>query len=252
MLKSRVLPILLMRSRGLVKGENFKNHKYVGDPINAVRIFNEKEVDEIAIIDIEATRINKEPDYNFIEEIAAEAFMPISYGGGIQNVKHVEKLFRIGIEKIIINTAFFKNPNLVKECSRIAGSQSIIVGIDVKKTNLSQYQVFIENGLKKTGYQPIEYAQKAQLFGAGEIILTSIDREGSGHGLDLALIKQVSEAIDLPIIAQGGVNNLDHIKQGVMVARASAVGVGSFFIFHGKHKAVLLTYPSCEDLEEIT
>ena len=215
MLKSRVLPILLMQDRGLVKGENFKNHKYVGDPVNAVRIFNEKEVDEIAIIDIEATRIKKEPDYNFIEEIAAEAFMPIAYGGGIQNVKHVEKLIRIGIEKIIINTAFFKNPNLIKECSQIAGSQ------------------------------------KAQLFGAGEIILTSIDREGKGHGLDLVLVKQVSEAVNLPIIAQGGVNNLDHIRQGVTIGRASAVGVGSFFVFHGKHKAVLLTYPSCDDLEKL-
>ncbi len=251
MLKKRVIPVLLLQNSGLVKGEKFKKHKYVGDPINAVRIFNEKEVDELAFVDISASATGRDPDYALIEDMASEAFMPIAYGGGIQRVEQVEHLFRLGVEKVIINSAFAFDSNLITECSQVAGSQSIVVAMDVKKSLLGRYEVCVQNGSKKTGINPVEYAKKAQMSGAGEILLTSIDREGTGSGLDLDLIKQVSAAVDIPVIAQGGVGCLDHIKQAVQVASASAVAAGSFFTFHGKHKAVLLTYPAYHELESL-
>lgn len=251
MLKKRVIPVLLLQNGGLVKGEKFKKHKYVGDPINAVRIFNEKEVDELAFVDISAGMNMKEPDYELIEDMASEAFMPIAYGGGVRRVDQVEKLFRLGVEKVIINSEFYKNPNLIKECSQIAGAQSIAVAVDVKKSLLGRYEVYINNGTQKTGLNPVEYALKAQLYGAGEILLTAIDREGQGQGLDLDLIKQVIAVLAIPVIAQGGMGHLEHIKQAVKVAGASAVAAGSFFTFHGKHKAVLLTYPAYHELENL-
>lgn len=251
MLKKRVIPVLLLQNGGLVKGEKFKKHKYVGDPINAVRIFNEKEVDELAFVDISAGMNTKEPDYELIEDMASEAFMPIAYGGGVRRVDQVEKLFRLGVEKVIINSEFYKNPNLIKECSQIAGAQSIAVAVDVKKSLLGRYEVYIHNGTQKTGMNPVEYAIKAQLYGAGEILLTAIDREGQGQGLDLDLIKQVTAAVDIPVIVQGGVGHLEHIKQAVKLSGASAVAAGSFFTFHGKHKAVLLTYPAYHELEKL-
>lgn len=251
MLKKRVIPVLLLQDGGLVKGEKFKRHKYVGDPINAVRIFNEKEVDELAFVDISVGVNCDEPDYELIGDMASEAFMPIAYGGGIRRVDQVEKLFRLGVEKVIINSEFHKNPALVKECSKIAGAQSIAVAIDVKKSLFGRYEVYINNGTQKTGICPIEYARNAQLNGAGEILLTAIDREGLGQGLDIGLIKQVTEVVDIPVIAQGGVGNLNHIKLAVEEAGASAVAAGSFFTFHGKHKAVLLTYPAYQELENL-
>ncbi|POQ98364.1 imidazole glycerol phosphate synthase cyclase subunit [Alkalispirochaeta sphaeroplastigenens] len=251
MLRNRVIPVLLLQNGGLVKGEKFKNHKYVGDPINAVRIFNEKEVDELSFIDISASAGLDEPNYSLIEEIASEAFMPVAYGGGIQSVKQAERLFRLGVEKVIINGAFFANPDLINECSQLAGSQSIVVAIDVKKNLLGGYEVCVHNGVKKTGINPVDYAKNAQIYGAGEILLTSIDREGTCRGLDLDLIRQVADAVELPVIAQGGVGNLEDIKQAVKSAGASAVAAGSFFTFYGKHKAVLLTYPAYHELENL-
>lgn len=251
MLKKRVIPVLLLQNGGLVKGEKFKKHKYVGDPINAVRIFNEKEVDELAFVDISSTINSAEPDFALIEDMASEAFMPIAYGGGIQRVEQVERLFRVGVEKVIINSAFFSNPEMIRECSQIAGSQSIVVAIDVKKTLMGRYEACVHNGTKKTGMNPVDYAIKVQQCGAGEILLTSIDREGVGQGLDLDLVKQVTVAVDIPVIAQGGVGHLEHIRQVVKVSGASAVAAGSFFTFHGKHKAVLLTYPAYHELENL-
>ncbi|MFP2770641.1 AglZ/HisF2 family acetamidino modification protein [Oceanisphaera sp. KMM 10153] len=251
MLKKRVIPVLLLQNGGLAKGEKFKNHKYVGDPINAVRIFNEKEVDELAFVDISVGIDKKEPDYALIEDMASEAFMPIAYGGGVRRVEQAEKLFRLGVEKVIVNSEFHNNPALIKECSQVAGSQSIVVAIDVKKTILGRYEVYIHNGTKKTDMHPVEHAKKAEAYGAGEILLTSIDREGAGRGLDLDLIQQVTAAVDIPVIAQGGVGDLAHIKQAVKASGASAVAVGSFFTFHGKHKAVLLTYPAYHELENL-
>lgn len=251
MLKTRVIPVLLLHDGGLVKGEKFKKHKYVGDPINAVRIFNEKEVDELAFLDISATANNREPDYRLIEDMASEAFMPIAYGGGVSSVSQVERLFRSGVEKVIINTQFFIQPQLVKDCSRIAGSQSIVVSIDVKKTLLGRYEVYTHSAMRKTGIDPVAYAKKAEAMGAGELVLTAIDREGTAKGYDLELIEQVSRAVNIPVIAQGGAASLADFNIAVRSAKASAVAAGAFFTFHGKHKAVLLTYPNYTDLEKL-
>lgn len=251
MLKARVIPILLLQNGGLVKGERFRKHKYVGDPINAVRIFNEKEVDELAFIDISATTENRDPDYAFIEDIATEAFMPIAYGGGVCKVEQVERLFRSGVEKVIINSAFFSDPEFISRCSKIAGSQSIVVSIDVKKNLLGRYEVLTKNGKHKTGRDPIDYAKLAQSMGAGEIILTAIDREGTGKGCDIELIKQISQAVTIPVIAQGGVASMVDLHLAVKEGQAAAIAAGSFFTFHGKHKAVLLTYPEYAELEQL-
>jgi len=242
MLRKRVIPVLLLKDGGLVKGEKFRKHKYVGDPVNAVRIFNEKEVDELAFIDISVT---------LIQDVASEAFMPIAYGGGVKRVDQVERLFRLGVEKVIINSAFSVNPELVKECSKIAGVQSIVVAVDVKKNLLGRYEVCTQNGLENIGVNPVSYAVQAQNYGAGEILLTSIDREGSFKGIDLDLVRQVTAAVNIPVIAHGGVGCLEHIKQAVVVSRASAVAAGSFFTFYGKHKAVLPTYPAYHELQDL-
>lgn len=251
MLKKRVIPVLLVKDGALVKGIKFKKHKYVGDPINAVRIFNDKEVDELAFVDISNSGIARVPNYQLIEDMASEAFMPIAYGGGITRVDQVEKLFKLGVEKVIINSAFMSNPMLIKDCSSIAGAQSIVVSIDVKKSLLGRYEVLVNNGSKRTKFSPVEYARRAQEHGAGEILLTAIDREGTNSGPDLTLIKMISDAVEIPVIAQGGIGSLEHIREAVTESNASAVAAGSFFTFHGKHRAVLLTYPSYSQLEKL-
>lgn len=247
MLIKRIIPMLLLQGGGLLKGEKFKKHRYVGDPVNAVRIFNEKEVDELCLIDIGVTANRSEPDYAHLEEIVSEAFMPIAYGGGVCKISQVEKLFKIGVEKVIINTAFFENPSFVSECSAVAGAQSIVVSIDYRKGIFGRHEVFVHNGSRKTGRHPVEYALEAQEYGAGELLLTSIEREGGGKGCDLELIEDVVSTVGIPVVAHGGVGELQHIRQAITQAGASAVAAGSFFTFYGKHKAVLLTYPDqCE------
>lgn len=251
MLKVRVIPVLLLQDGGLVKGERFKRHKYVGDPINSVRIFNEKEVDELVFLDVSAGACRREPDYRLIEDMASEAFMPIAYGGGIASVAQVERLFRSGVEKVIINSQFFIRPELIQDCSRIAGSQSVVVSMDVKRSFWGKYEVYTHCATRKTGLDPVAYAKKAEAMGAGELMVTSIDREGTGKGYDLALVEEVSRAVDIPVIAQGGAASLTDFHLAVRSAKASAVAAGTFFTFHGKHKAVLLTYPGYSDLENI-
>lgn len=251
MLKTRVIPILLLKNGGLSKGERFKKHKYVGDPINAVKIFNEKEVDELALLDTSVTNLQGEPNYELIEDIATEAFMPIAYGGGVKNTTQIERLFRCGIEKVIINSEFFYNPNLVSDASRIAGSQSIVVSMDVKKSIFGKYEVFVNNGEHKTGFDPVTYAKMAEKKGAGEIIVTSIDREGTGKGFDLDLLEMIVNSVDVPVVGQGGAGNLNDFKLAVDQAGVSAVAAGNFFTFHGKYKAVLITYPNYSVLENL-
>ncbi len=251
MLKTRVIPTLLLRNAGLVKGVQFKDHKYVGDPINAVRIFNEKEVDEIVFLDIGATPDYREPNYDLIKDISSESFMPFAYGGGIKNIKQIERLFNLGVEKVIINSAAFYTPSLLQEASSLAGNQSIVVSIDVKTKWLGGYEVYVKNGTERTGKNPVDYAKEVQDLGAGELILTSIDREGTGKGLDLNLIESVVAAVDIPVVAHGGAANLEHLRAAVCLAHASAVAAGSLFTFHGKYKAVLLTYPSHTEIEQI-
>lgn len=250
MLRTRVIPTLLLKNGGLVKGQKFKKHKYVGDPINAVKIFNEKEVDELVFLDISA-RDRGTIDFELIKRIASETFMPFAYGGGVSSIKDIEKLFHIGVEKVVLNTSAFQNQELISEAVSLAGSQSIVVSIDVKKSLLGKYKVMIQNGVKSINLSPKEYTLHLESLGVGEIIVTSIDREGSGLGYDINLIHELSSAISIPVIASGGASKLEHFKEAVEEGKASAVAAGDMFTFQGKLKAVLITYPTYNDLIEL-
>jgi cyclase len=251
MLRTRVIPVLLLKERSLVKGHKFKNHKYVGDPINTVKIFNEKEVDEMVFLDISATNENRGPDFNLLADIASEAFMPFAYGGGVKTVKQVEQLFSIGVEKVIINTAAFLDSNMVKEAVKVAGSQSVVVSMDVKMSLFGSYEVYINNGKTKTKLDPVSYAKQIQYYGVGELIVCSIDREGTGKGYDIKLLEIVSNAVDIPVIGLGGAGCLQDFADAKNKTVVSGLAAGDFFVFHGKHKAVLITYPQYSELEKL-
>lgn len=247
----RVIPSLLISNGGLVKSVRFKDYKYIGDPINAVKIFNEKEVDEIAIIDIDATRNNRRPDIEKIQEIASEAFMPLSYGGGITKIEEVKALFYNGVEKVIINKSAHIKPALISETAKIFGSQSVIVSIDVKKNWISGYKVYTDNGKRDSKLNPEEFAKQMQDLGAGEILLNNIDRDGTFQGYDTEVIKKVSSSISIPLIALGGAGSLNDFKLATK-AGASAVSAGSLFVFmKNSRNAILINYPSQANLKEI-
>ncbi len=251
MLRTRVIPVLLLQGGGLVKGVQFKNHKYVGDPINAVKIFNDKEVDELVFLDISATFENREPDYKLIKDIASEAFMPFGYGGGISSVNQIEKLFSLGVEKIIINSQAFINPSFIKDAASVSGSQSVVVSIDVKKSMFGQYEVYINNGKKRTNTDPVDYAKKMQDLGAGELIVSSINREGTAKGYDLELLKLVLESVLIPVVGLGGAGTLHHLANAKNHTSVSGLAAGDLFVFYGRHKAVLITYPKYTDLLDL-
>ena len=251
MLRTRVIPVLLLQEGSLVKGQQFKNHKYVGDPINAVKIFNEKEVDELVFLDISASDENREPDFDLIADIASEAFMPFAYGGGVKTVGQVERLFSIGLEKAIINTAAFLNSYMVKEAVKVAGSQSIVVSMDVKKSLFGSYEVYVNNGKTKTKLDPVTFAKQMQDFGVGELIVSSIDREGTGKGYDIKLLEMVSKSVNIPVVGLGGAGCLQDLADAKNQTDVSGLAAGDLFVFHGKHKAVLITYPKYSDLEKL-
>jgi cyclase len=251
MFHPRVIPCLLLKGQGLYKTVKFKDPKYVGDPINAVKIFNEKEVDELVFLDISASIENKQPNFAKIEEIAGECFMPLAYGGGIKSLDDIRTLFSIGIEKVVINSYAISHPEFIREASDRYGAQSIVVSIDVKKNLLGHYDVMTHSGTKKTRCDPVITAKDMIDAGAGEIFLNSIDRDGTMLGYDLSLIKNVTSNIEVPLIACGGAWTLDHMEEAVKTANASAVAAGSMFVFQGKHRAVLITYPVYNDIKKI-
>lgn len=252
MLQNRVIPCLLLRNGGLVKTIKFDHPKYIGDPINAVKIFNDKEVDELIFLDITATKERRGPHYELIEKIASECFMPFCYGGGVTRVEQIRRIFNLGVEKISICTYAANNPNFIKETAEVFGSQSIVVTIDVKKDRFSKnYWVYAENGRKKTRFKLKEFAQCMEYKGAGEIIINSIDRDGTMEGYDLVMVKEVSEAVNIPVIALGGAGKLRDIAEVINVANASAAAAGSLFVFYGKLRAVLINYPTRQELESI-
>jgi len=241
--------LLIAPSRGgLVKGERFRNHRYVGDPINAVKVFNDKEVDEIAVLDIEATRARRAPDFDAVQEICGEAFMPLGYGGGISRIEHVKELLQRGAEKVILNAAALASPRLVEQAAKLAGSSSVVVSIDVKRTLFSGYRVYGDGASRDTGLDPVDFAKRMERAGAGELVVTSIDREGKGTGYDTELLRLVSGAVRIPVVANGGAANIDHFVAAVRDGGASAVAAGSMFVFVGKHRAVLIQYPSQQEL----
>jgi imidazole glycerol-phosphate synthase subunit HisF len=244
----RVIPVLLIKGDGLVKSRKFKNSRYVGDPINAVRIFNDKEVDELSLLDISATKEKRGPNIKKIAEIAGEAFMPLSYGGGITKLEEVKEILFYGIEKVIINKAAVKTPELIGQVAERFGAQSVVVSIDVKKNFFGKYKVYTENGTLDTGLDPVTFAKNCQERGAGEILLNAIDRDGTYEGYDLGITKLVTAAVTIPVIAVGGAGSVEHFKQGVD-AGASAVAAGSMFVFQRPHNAVLISYPTQPELK---
>jgi cyclase len=250
MIRIRVIPVLLLHKGNLVKSVKFKDYKYVGDPINAVRIFNDKEVNELVLIDIDASREKRSPDLKHITNIASEAFMPVAYGGGISDITQVKEIFYNGVEKVIFNTAALEQPGLVSATANQFGSSSTVVSIDVKKTLLGGHKVYACNGQKNTGKDPVQFAKEMESAGAGEIFINSIDADGTMAGYDVNLVKKIADAVSVPVIACGGAGSIQHFKQAIE-AGASAVAAGSFFVFHGKHKAVLITYPLPGELQTL-
>lgn len=250
MLKHRVIPALLLQKGSLVKTMRFKHPKYVGDPINAIRIFNEKEVDELMVLDITASRERREPNYALIEEFAGECFMPLAYGGGVTNVEQAERLFGLGVEKICLQTAAIQNPSLIGQLAERFGSQSVVVSIDVKRNWLGKTQVYCSVDGKRRPEPWLELTKRLVAAGAGEVLLNSVDRDGTLAGPHLELIREAGMALHVPLIAVGGVSSLADIKAAVD-AGASAVAAGAFFVFHGPHRAVLITYPRYEELERL-
>lgn len=249
MLQVRVIPCLLLRGRGLVKTVRFRQPVYVGDPINAVRIFNEKEVDELLLLDIYATRERRGPPLNLLEEISSECFMPLAYGGGIRSLADIKALFALGVEKVAINAQAVENPRLIREAADAFGSQSVMASIDAKRSWLGACRVVTHGGINSTLHRPADFAREMERYGAGEILLNSVDRDGTMQGYDLELIRDVSRSVGVPLIACGGAGKLADFAAAVTQGGASAVAAGSMFVFHGKHRAVLINYPSRRELE---
>ena len=247
--RPRIIPVLLIDDRDLFKTVQFGERTYLGEVVNAVKIFNRKGIDELSILDIGATRNHREPDFELLKDIASEAFMPLSYGGGITNLEQIRTLLAIGYEKVVINTGLISNPEMVREAVERYGSQSIVASIDAKKVG-DGYQCAVCDGLRLLDKTPLELALEAERLGCGEIIINSIDNDGMMKGYDLALVKTVTEAVKVPVIAIGGAGGIDDLKQVIQKAGAHAAAGGSMFVFYGRLRAVLITAPSERELTE--
>lgn len=246
--KTRVIPVLLLRGKGLVKTVKFKDPKYIGDPINSVRIFNEKEVDELVFLDITATPEGRGPDFELLADIASEAFMPMAYGGGITSLDQVQRVFALGFEKVIFDTVAYTDPQLIQDAVAIYGSQSIVGCVDVRKTLLGRYELISHAGKSKQRVSLREHLKALERQGVGEIIVNAVDRDGTQSGYDLKLIREVSSSVSVPVVACGGASSIDDFVAAVGEAGASAVAAGSLFVFVGPHRAVLINYPARAEL----
>ena len=251
MLRSRIIPVLLLRNESLVKTVCFGKFSYVGDPCNTVRIFNELEVDELIFLDIMASRDGKSPNLRLLAEIADECFMPLAYGGGIRTFDQAKSVFDIGFEKVAINSHALNNPRLITDIANHYGSQAVIVSIDVKKTLLGGKTVKNMGGSVNKNLDPVVWARKAEKLGAGEILLTSIDAEGTWQGFDVDLVAEVARAVTIPLIAHGGAGSIDDIAKVITESKASAVGLGSLVVFQKKGMGVLVNFPDKEILDRI-
>lgn len=251
MLRTRVIPCLQLMNESLVKTVKYGKFSYIGDPANTCRIFNELEVDELAFIDISASRENRGPNFKVLSEIANECFMPVSYGGGVSSVDLAEKILKMGFEKVILNTYAISNPNLISEISKAFGSQCVVVAIDVKKSLFGIQSCRSVSGSVNFKLNPVEWAKRVEELGAGEILLTDIDREGTWSGFNLDLIKLVSTAVSIPVIANGGAGCVEDIGLAVKEGGASAVALGSMIVFQKKGMGVLVNFPDQMDLKQI-
>lgn len=250
MLKNRVIPTLLLRDGGLIKTRKFRSPKYVGDCINAIRIFNEKEVDELIVLDIYATREHRRPDFDTIGQIAEECFMPLCYGGGVSTLEDASRIFQCGVEKISLQTAALLQPRLLTDIARKYGSQAVVVSIDVKKDWLGRRKVYMSDRGKLLDEPLGEILKRLVDAGAGEVLINAVDRDGELCGYDLDIVSEAAESVNVPVIASGGAGSLEDFRNAVK-AGAAAVAAGAYFVFHGPHRAVLITYPKYEELERI-
>ena len=249
--RPRIIPCLLLQNGGLVKTTQFKNPRYLGDPRNVVKIFNDKEADELLLLDICATNEARGPNYELISEIASECFMPLGYGGGVTSVEQVQKLICTGLEKVVINTAAVKDSKLITESSEVIGSQSVVVSIDIRKRRFSKgYEVCSHSGKKRTGLDPLAFAKKMENAGAGELFINFIDRDGMMQGYDCSYVSEISNVVGIPVVVCGGAGGVTDLASAIE-AGASAASAGSMFVFQGKLKAVLISFPSSQDLSLI-
>jgi cyclase len=251
MVNVRVIPCLLYDGNGLVKTVRFKDAVYIGDATNAIRIFNEKEVDELIFLDIKASAKKQKPDIELIKKIASECFMPLCYGGGINSLEDIKKVISVGVEKISLNTVAVENPSFVKEAAKTYGSSTVVVTIDYKKNIWGKLIVTGIGGTHKSKYNPVEFAQVMEEMGAGEIIVNSIERDGTMNGYDIETISSIVSKVSIPVIAMGGAGKLEHLSEAIKKAHVSAVAAGSMFVFQGRHKAVLINYPDKHLIDNI-
>lgn len=247
MLRPRIIPCLLVQKKGLVKTVKFGPGKYVGDPINAVKIFNEKEADELIVLDIDATANGAEPDFALIQKLAAECRMPLCYGGGIKTVEQASRIISLGVEKVALSSAALANPGLITAIAREIGSQSVVVVLDVKRSLFGKYEVYTHNGKKATGRTPVELAKEAEALGAGEVVINAIDLDGQMKGYDLELARRVREAVGLPMSVLGGAGSLEDIGKLIKTCGVVGASAGSLFVFKGKLRAVLINYPTVSE-----
>ena len=243
-----MIPCLLLQDRGLYKTVRFSDPTYVGDPINAVRVFNDKEVDELTLLDIAATKQGR-IQFDLIEDLAGECFMPLCYGGGIRTLEDAKRLFSLGIEKICLNTAAAEMPSLIAATADLYGSQSVVVSIDVRSGRFRGRSVVVRGGSTRLDGPVVVHAKRAEELGAGEILLSSVDRDGTGAGYDLELLSEVASAVDVPVVANSGAGTLQHLAEA-FASGASAVAAGSLFVFQGPHRAVLISYPSQQEQQQ--
>jgi cyclase len=251
MFRPRIIPVLLLRNQGLVKSIAFKNHRYIGDPINAVKIFNDLKADELVFLDILASKKNRTISLDFVKNVGEEANMPFAVGGGIKTLENIRKIISAGAEKIIVNTNAAKDPEFIHDASETFGSSTIVVCIDVKKKFLGKEETWILGGSKSTGRNPVEFAQQMEDRGAGEIIIQSIDLDGTMRGYDIPLIRKISEAVSIPVIALGGAGNIQHMKQAYLNGFANGLAAGSLFVYHGARNGILINYPEKIEIAKI-
>ncbi len=251
MVQTRVIPCLLLRNLGLVKTRRFKSPQYLGDPINVVKIFNDKEVDELVFLDITATPEQKRPPFEMLGKIASQCFMPLCYGGGVRDLADMGALFALGIEKVAVNTHAIENPAFIRAAADKFGSQSVIVSLDVKRNFWGKAEIVTHGGRKATGLDPVRFAVEMEKRGAGELLLNSVDRDGTMSGYDLELIRQVTQAVNIPVVACGGAGKLDDLAAVVREGGASAAAAGSLFVFQMPHRAVLINYPNAQQLRAL-
>ena len=251
MFRPRIIPVLLLKNRGLYKSISFKNHRYIGDPINAVKIFNDLKADELVFLDILASKEARTISLEFIKNVGEEANMPFAVGGGITTLEQIKAIIAAGAEKVVINTNAALDPDFIRSASETFGSSTIVVCIDVKKKLFDKEQTWIFGGKKATGIEPQEFAQQVEDKGAGEIIIQSIDRDGTMTGYDIPLVRKISEVVKIPVVALGGAGNIRHLRQVYKEGYANGLAAGSLFVYHGAKNGILINYPDKSEIEAI-